>query len=94
MARTIYANALLSDGKILFWYTGSKCTKFDFYKDFYYSGINQNEYFKNHRIQCKTIGFVDETPGDDYNCLCFDVLAKAFYKQWEISPDSRGRKPY
>ena len=34
--RTVYANALLSDGKILFWYTGDECKEWsDFYKDFY-----------------------------------------------------------
>lgn len=94
MARTIYANALLSDGKILFWYTGDKCDVNSFYKDFYYSGINELEYRKNHTMECKTIGFIDETEGEEYNFLCFDVLAKEFYKQWEISQDSKGWSPY
>lgn len=95
MAVTIYANALLSDGKILFWYTGrNKCNEYDFYKDFYYSEINQTEYFKNHKIECKSIGFLDETEDDDYNNFCFNVLAKNFYRIWEISSDSKGSKPY
>lgn len=94
MGKIIYANALLSDGKILFWYTGSKCNEFSFYKDFYYSGINELEYIENHKIECKSIGFVDETDNEDFNWICFNVLAKEFYKQWEISPDSKGQKPY
>lgn len=94
MARTIYANALLSDGKILFWYTGDKCSEDSFYKDFYYSGINELEYRKNHKLECKSIGFIDETENNDYNFLCFEVLAREFYKQWEISSDSKGRSPY
>ena len=47
--RTVYANALLSDGKILFWYTGNECKDWhDFYKDFYYAGLNMTEYEKSH----------------------------------------------
>lgn len=94
MSKTIYANALLSDGKILFWYTGAKCDEFSFYKDFYYAGINELEYRKNHKLECKSIGFVDETDEEDYNFFCFGVLAKAFYKQFEISEDSKGGRPY
>lgn len=32
MRKTIWANALLSDGRILFWYTGDRC---DSANDFY-----------------------------------------------------------
>lgn len=50
--RTLYANALLSDGKILFWYTGDECKAWhDFYKDFYYAGLNATEYEKSHNLQ-------------------------------------------
>lgn len=92
--RIIYANALLSDGKILFWYTGDKCDICSFHKDFYYAGINESSYCKQHKIECKSLGFVDETEDEDYNRLIFEVLAKEFYKQWEISLDSKGSKPY
>lgn len=94
MKRTIYANVLLSDGKILFWYTGDKCDEHSFYKDFYYAQINELEYSKNHKLECKSIGFVDETDDEDFNWFCFEVLAKEFYKRWSISPDSKGRSPY
>lgn len=99
--QTIYANALLSDGKLLFWYTGrNKCDKYSFCKDFYYSGINGNEYFKSHKMECSSICFSYEC-GDDLdevdikmNNFCFNVLAKDFYRMFEISPDSKGEKPY
>lgn len=93
--RTIYANALLSDGKILFWYTGDECESwYDFYKDFYYAGINTTEYKKTHRLELDKIGFEIKTSSWDYNSFIFEVLAKEFYKQYPISEDSKGAKPY
>lgn len=93
--RTIYANALLSDGKILFWYTGDECKDWhDFYKDFYYSGLNMIEYEKSHRLELDKIGFEIKPSSWDYNNFIFEVLAKEFYKQYPISEDSKGQKPY
>lgn len=96
MGFTIYANALLSDEKILFWYTGpSPCLSWhEFYKDFYYAGINATEYEKQHTLRVATMGFIDNTANEDYNRLIFDVLAKDFYREFAISPDSKGEKPY
>lgn len=91
----IWANALLSDGKILFWYTGRKCDSWmDFYKDFYYAKIDMCKYEQTHKIQLINIGFIDETEDSDYNQLCFNALAKDFYKCYKISPDCAGEKPY
>lgn len=94
--KTICANALLSDEKILFWYTGqSPCLDWrEFYKDFYYAGINATEYEKQHTLRVATMGFEDNTENEDYNSLIFDVLAKDFYRQFAISEDSKGEKPY
>ena len=93
--RTVYANALLSDGKILFWYTGDECKEWhDFYKDFYYAGLNMTEYENTHDLQLVKMGFIDPTEDWDYNKFIFDVLAKKFYKQYLISKDSKGSKPY
>lgn len=93
--RTVYANALLSDGKILFWYTGSECSSWqDFYKDFYYADIDGIEYEKTHNLQLVKMGFIDPTEEWDFNEFIFDVLAKEFYKQYSISEDSKGEKPY
>lgn len=88
--KSIWANALLSDGEILFWYTGDKCNDwYDFYKDFYYARINSTEYEKSHKLElvCK------ELDGADNN-KAFEVDAPNFYRQYEIGSDSRGRKPY
>lgn len=99
--QTIYANALLSDGEILFWSTGqNKKGIYDFYKDFYYAGMNQTEYFKTHDMSVKTMEFsyeVEKEFDDEdrlYNYLIFNVLSKQFYKQWAISKDSKGEKAY
>ena len=93
--RTVYANALLSDGKILFWYTGGECKDWhDFYKDFYYAGLNMIEYEKSHRLELDKIGFEIKPSSWGYNNFIFEVLAKEFYRQYPISEDSKGRKPY
>lgn len=94
--KTIWANALLSDGEILFWYTGqSPCLDWhEFYKDFYYSHINAVEYEKQHQLKVVNMGFVDNTTNEDYNGFIFDVLAKEFYRKFPISKDSGGEKPY
>lgn len=92
----IYANALLSDEKILFWYTGqSPCIAwYDFYKDFYYADIDAIKYEKQHTLRVVKMGFEDDTENNDYNELIFEVLAKDFYRQFAISEDSKGSKPY
>lgn len=91
--KTIYANALLSDGKILFWYIGDECKNpIDFYKDFYYAHINMIEYEKYHHLEIRKMGFIIYDTND--NNFVFNVLAKSFYLKFEISPDSKGSKPY
>lgn len=93
--RTVYANALLSDGEILFWYTGDECDSVDdFYKDFYYAGISQLKYQKSHDLRLAKMGFIDPTEDEDYNKLTFYTLAKDFYRQFPISKDSRGERAY
>lgn len=93
--RTVWANALLSDGEILFWYTGDECSEWtDFYKDFYYARINSVEYEQKHDLRLAKMAFVDVTDDDDYNNFIFYNLAKEFYRQFPISKDSRGQKPY
>lgn len=93
--RTYWANALLSDGEILFWYTGERCSSpYDFYKDFYIAGIDLVKYEKEHDLKVVRLGMIDETEDNQYNCLCFDRIAKDFYRQYKISNDSRGARPY
>lgn len=88
----IYANALLSDNKILFWYVGpNQMDIYDWYKDFYYSGINQLDYFSKHEITCVSNSFdtTEETNND-----VFEYKAPAWFAHWEISEDSKGEPPY
>lgn len=94
--KTIWANALLSDGEILFWYIGqSPCLEWqEFYKDFYYSGINATEYEKNHKLKIVKMGFIDSTENQDYNRIIFNILAQEFYRQFPVSKDSKGKPPY
>lgn len=91
---SIWANALLSDGKILFWYTDrdKAKSKFDFYKDFYYSRIKVDEYEKTHKLTLVRKEFF--VFNDEDNNKIFDVEAVEFYKQYEISPDYKGQPPY
>lgn len=92
----IYATALLSDGEILFWKIGqSPKSVHDFYKDFYYSGINQTKYFETHVMEVKVMcfEFIDEEDSD-INNFTFRVLAKKFFERWDVSKDSKGDNPY
>lgn len=96
---SFYATALLSDGKILFWRINpSPKNIYDFYKDFYYAGINQDEYFENHKITTETMGFEyvdsDDELGIKKNRLVFKFMAKAFFKLFPISEDAKGESPY
>ena len=99
----ITASALLSDGEILFWETTQGTGKreiYDFYKEFYYSGINKEEYFENHKMEVKYIQFCynEEQEFSEYdselNNLIFKNMAKDFYRMFDISKDSKGEKPY
>ena len=90
----VWANALLSDGEIMFWHTGrERIDFFDFNKDFYYAGIGV-EYAAAHKLELVKKKFeVDED--DIYaNNRVFEVDARNFYRQFRISPDSKGEKPY
>ena len=89
----VWANVLLSDGKILFWWTGSECLSiYDFCKDFYYSGMNMTDYEKSHNLELQKKQFRCVT--SDENRRIFKELAPEFYRQFEISPDSKGPRPY
>lgn len=93
--RKIYANAVLSDGEILFWWIGNECHDIrEFYKDFYRNGINYSEYEKTHALKLVKMGFIDPTEDWDYNNFIFKRLSREFFKQWGISKDSKGDKPY
>lgn len=90
----LYANALLSDGKILFWWTGrDKCKSvYDFYKDFYYADIDVEEYEKEHNLSLVYKEF--EVYTDNDNEKIFNIDSVEFYRQYELSPDFKGEKPY
>lgn len=89
----IYANVLLSDDEILFYWVGqSRCTVDDFYKDFMYSGINKSEYEKTHKLKVETMAF--EFENERLNNYCFSEIARSFFKFWDISPDSKGEPAY
>lgn len=40
------------------------------------------------------MGFIDPTEEWDFSDLTFNVFAKEFYRQYPISEDSKGQKPY
>lgn len=81
--RKIYANAVLKDGKLIFWWTGDKCKDvYDFYKDFMYAGLNMLDEIKNHNYELKTQE-VESFEND-----------KEFYRLFELHEGFKGRKPY
>lgn len=80
--RKIWANAVLKDGKLMFWWTGSECHDvYDFYKDFMYAGLKMLDEVASGKCELKkkiVSGF------DDIS----------FYEQFELHEDFKGRKPY
>ena len=80
-----YANALLKDGKLMFWWSGSKChSVYDFYKDFYFAGLKMTEELATGKYKLVT-----------QKILFIGSLAeKEFYKQFEIHEQSKGARPY
>lgn len=80
-----YANALLKDGKLMFWWSGSEChSEYDFYKDFYFAKMNMTEELATgkYTLKKKKIPFIGS------------VEEKEFYKQFEIHEQSKGARPY
>ena len=83
MEREVFANVVLKNGKLLFWWTGDRCRDiYDFNKDFYYSGLNITEELKNHNYELKS---------EKINNIEDD---KKFYKQFELYEEYKGQKPY
>lgn len=80
--RKIWANAVLKDGKLMFWWTGDKCKDvYDFYKDFMYSGLKM----------------MDEITTGKYTLeqdIVTGVNDTSFYRKFELHKDFKGQKPY
>lgn len=89
MKKQIYANALLKDGKIMFWWTGYSPSFYphDFYKDFYFSGLDMDKELSSGRYSIQVLG-TGRTGEYGFS------LAREWYKNFEIHPDSKGARPY
>lgn len=80
-----YANALLKDEKIMFWWSGGLChSPEEFYKDFYYAGLKMTAELATgkYRVVSQRIPFIGSKKEKD------------FYRQFPIHEESRGCKPY
>ena len=79
----IWANAVLKDGKLIFWRTGHECNDiWEFNKDFYCSGLKMREELETGRyelVKQKIEKFEDD---------------KEFYRQYELHEPFKGIKPY
>ena len=94
MKREIWANVLLSDGEILFWCTGrERLDVNDFFKYFVYAGYG-DKYVEAHKLELVKKKFEVDEYDVCANNRVFEVDAKNFYRQFKISPDSKGEKPY
>jgi hypothetical protein len=105
MIKKLYASVLLLDNEILVWRVNSSPKEVeDFYRDFYYSGINRQELEKTHTLTAQHMGFEFEEEQDEdnrgeksnyiINNYVFSNLAKEYFKLWKISKESRGQRPY
>ena len=89
-----YASVLLVDNKIVFWKVSpnAKTENEDWYKQFYYANLDLVDLLNNHEVKTEFIMLGYDN--DKYNSLVFEVLAKEFFKQWEISEIICGADPY
>ena len=79
-----FANAVLKDGKIMFWWSGDECYSiYDFYKDFYYAGLNMTEELKTGKYSLVKTP-IDEIGRDDVE----------FYRKYELHEDYKGANPH
>ena len=79
----IYANAVLKDGKLIFWKTGKLCLElYDFFDDFWNIGLNFAMEEETGRYELVT-KWIKETNSD-----------KEFYRQYVLHEDFKGIKPY
>lgn len=82
LERIIWANAVLKDGKLIFWRTGREMREvWDFNKDFLYSGLHMTQEIESGRYTLEkqiVSGFDDDS----------------FYRKFELHEDFKGRKPY
>ena len=79
----MWANAVLKDSKILFWWTGEqRGSVYDFHKDFYYAGLDMMQELENHQYQ-----LVQEQVAD----INDDAQ---FYRQFPIHEEFVGNRPY
>lgn len=79
-----YANAVLKDGKIIFWWSGDECnTVEDFYKDFFYAGLNMYNELKTGRYSLVKKK-INEIGNDD----------RDFYRHFDLHEDFKGFSPH
>lgn len=85
----VWANAVLKDGKLIFWYTGDKANDiYDFNKDFVYAGLNMRKELENHDYTL--VKKKMESTGNE----AFFEEAPEFYRQFELCHGYNGARPY
>lgn len=82
MKKEIWANVVLKDGKLMFWWTGGECSDiWEFNKDFYYAGLNMSKEIATGRYELT-------------KQIVKDFYDTSFYEQFKLHEDFKGRKPY
>ena len=104
---TIHISCLLKDNKIMAWNIGrnQKTMPSDYYKDFIYAGISNENCDKEYEVEYMTVEFSDEKMAKYYgkdgendcisfNDYIFERVAKEFFRHWEIHPEHWGKAAY
>ena len=82
MEKKIWANAVLKDRKLMFWWTGDECADIcEFNKDFYYAKLNMMEELATGKYELakQVVKGFDDT---------------SFYEKFELHEDFKSKKPY
>lgn len=81
--RDVYANVVLKDNKLMFYWVGDQCESIDdFYKDFYYSG---EEVTKGYRLVTQKMKSKGNAGFDE---------ATEWMKRFPLHENFKGDKPY
>lgn len=91
MKKEIWANAVLSNGEILFWSTGrERIGVNDFFKYFVYAGYG-DKYVETHKLELVKKKFEVDEYDVCANNRVFEVDARNFYRQFKSAQTAKAK---
>ena len=94
MKRTLYINVLLKDNMIVGWHISpnERTMPHDYFKDFIYANKSMKNCDEIYKVEGISVEFTDNDTR--LNNYIFEVIARDFFKLWEIHPEHFGSPAY